>query len=161
MKSLFILVMMQLKEQMNFKRLKVENVKLQSNHVIMSSISTPQIDGVKVGDTENFYDGWQKISVFVSNESDTEQKITLSLTFGPTSIVDSAAGSYKTGFAAFTGFETYSIDEKMFDYATASTYSKVLNLTEAEEEENEDSEEKVEDNTEEDVEETDEDGEDN
>lgn len=118
---------------------KVENVKLQSNHVIMSSISTPQIDGVKVGDTENYYDGWQKVSVFVSNETDTEQKITLSLTFGPISIVDSTASSYKTGFAAFTGFETYSIDEKMFDYATSSTYSKVLNLTGAEEEENEDS----------------------
>ncbi len=118
---------------------KLENVNLKSNAVVMSSISTPQIDGVKVGETEDYYDGWKKVSIFVSNETDSVQSAKLSLTFGPTGIVNSGVGSYKTGFAAFTAFETYSIDEKMFEYASAGDYSKILDLKENKETENDDS----------------------
>ena len=112
--------------------IRVENVNLKSNSVVMSSISTPQIEGVKVGETEDYYDGWKKISVFVSNETDSVQKVKLTLTFGPTGIVDSSASSYKTGFAAFTNFEAYKIDEKMFDYASVSDYSKILEVKDPE-----------------------------
>ena len=38
MKSLFILVMMQLKEQMNFKRFQVENVK--AFHILLSAVGS-------------------------------------------------------------------------------------------------------------------------
>ena len=118
---------------------RVQNINLKSNAVVMSSISTPQIDGVKVGETEDYYDGWKKVSVFISNETDEAQKVKISLSFGPTGIVDSSANSYKTGFAAFTGFETYSIDEKMFEYASTGDYSKVLKLENAQEIESDDS----------------------
>ena len=118
---------------------RVENTNLKSNAVVLSSISTPQIDGVKVGETEDYYDGWQKVSVFISNETEDPQKVKLSLSFGPTGIVDSSADSYKTGFAAFTNFQAYSIDEKMFEYASAGDYSKILTLKNAEEVESDDS----------------------
>ena len=119
--------------------IRLENANLKSNAVALSSISTPQIGGVKVGETEDYYDGWQKVSLFVSNETETKQYLKLSLTFGPTAIADSSASSYKTGFAAFTGFESYDIDEKMFDYAAAGDYSKVLNLKDPEAVENDNS----------------------
>ncbi len=113
-------------------------VKDEKGEVVSSvaAFSTATLDGVKIGDDEDYYDGWQQCFVFLSNETDTQQDYTLELTFGPTTITESTASSYQPGFAAFAGtqWSTSTITEEQFAYAASGTYSLIANLDPSEEE---------------------------
>ncbi len=101
----------------------------------LSSIDTSSIEGVKVGDDEDIYNGWQKCFIFLSNETDEAQTYSLEFTFGPTTISDTTKASYQTGFAAFTQMEIGELDEEKFAYAQSGTYALIANLdADAEEE---------------------------
>ena len=115
---------------------KMENANDVSNAVSLSNITTATLEGVTIGETEDYYDGWQKCYLFVSNETEETQYINLSFTFGPTTIYDSTETSYQTGFAAFTGFEQYEIDKPVFKYATSGSYAQILNLEETDDDDN-------------------------
>ena len=115
---------------------KVVNKNDSSNAVSLSNISTATLEGVKIGDTEDYYDGWQKCYLFVSNETDETQYFNLSFSFGPTTIYDSTETSYQSGFMAVTGFEQYDMDEKIFAFAKSGSYSQILNLESADDDDN-------------------------
>ena len=101
----------------------------------LSSIDTSAIEGVKVGDDEDIYNGWQKCFVFLSNETDEDQTYSIDFTFGPTTISDTTKASYQTGFAAFAQMEKGTLTEEQFAYAQSGTYSLIANLdADAEEE---------------------------
>lgn len=74
-------------------------------------------------------DGWQQCFFFVSNGTSENKTFDLSFTFGPTTVVDTTKASYYTGFAAFTKFKTYEMDETSYDFAASGTYSKIVTLT--------------------------------
>lgn len=115
---------------------KVVNKNDSSNTVSLSNISTATLEGVKIGDTEDYYDGWQKCYLFISNETDETQYFNLSFSFGPTTIYDSTETSYQSGFMAVTGFEQYDMDEKIFAFAKSGSYSQILNLESADDDDN-------------------------
>lgn len=96
----------------------------------LSSIDTSAIEGVKVGDKEDVYEGWQKCYVFLSNETDEVQSYSIELTFGPTTISGTTKASYQTGFAAFAGlqYSMTALSEKQFAYAQSGTYAMIANL---------------------------------
>lgn len=73
-------------------------------------------------------DGWQQCFFFVSNGTSETKTFDLSFTFGPTTVVDTTKASYNTGFAAFTKFKTYTMDETSYDFAASGTYSKIVTL---------------------------------
>ena len=104
----------------------------------LSSIDTSAIEGVKVGDKEDVYEGWQKCFVFLSNETNETQYYSLEFTFGPTTISDTTKASYQTGFAAFAGFDKYYLSEEEFSYAQSGTYALIANLDANAEEESSD-----------------------
>lgn len=75
-------------------------------------------------------DGWLKCMYFVHNGTSEARTFSLSFTYGPTTVVDTKLSSYYTGFAAFANFEIYTFqDSTEYDYATSSTYTKVVTLT--------------------------------
>ena len=96
----------------------------------LSSIDTSAIEGVKVGDKEDVYEGWQKCYVFLSNETDEVQRYSIELTFGPTTISGTTKASYQTGFAAFAGlqYSMTALSEEQFAYAQSGTYAMIANL---------------------------------
>ena len=98
----------------------------------LSSIDTSSIEGVDIGSGDNLkediYDGWQQCFFFLKNDTDETLEYTLSLSFGPTTIIGSTATSYKTGFAAFANFETFELTEDAYEYATSGTYAKLVAL---------------------------------
>ena len=94
----------------------------------LSSIDTSAIEGVKVGDNEDVYNGWQKCFIFLSNETDDTQDYTIEFTFGPTTISGTTKTSYQTGFAAFAGMEQGNLNEEQFAYAQSGTYALIANL---------------------------------
>lgn len=104
-----------------------------NNKTSISSIDTTTIDPVDIGDSEDIYEGWQQCLFFVSNETDSAKEFTLSFNFGSTTVIGTTKANYYAGFAAFTGFESYEMNEAEFDSATSGTYAKVVSLTSGEE----------------------------
>ncbi len=97
-----------------------------------SSLNIYDIDGVKVGDTEDVYDGWQKCFFFVSLDEDlTESSFTLKFNYGPTDVdTNTSKDAFVPGFAAFAGFESYAMSKQEFESAKNGTYSKLVTLKE-------------------------------
>ena len=112
---------------------RIENEDNTLNASAITEISTPQIEGVKIGKIEDYYDGWQKCYLFLSNATDKMEKVSIAFSFGPTTVTDTTESSYQAGFAAFTGFETYVVEEEMLDYVKTGTYVKLLELKEKDE----------------------------
>lgn len=81
--------------------------------------------------TKDIYGGWQQCFFFVGNETEEDElTFTLEFNLGPTAIVGSAASAYKTGFAAFTGFQTIqNMSKEAYECAASGTYAKVVSLT--------------------------------
>lgn len=104
--------------------------------ISISSIDTTTLTGVDIDDeNKDIYEGWQRCYFFISNETDSEKTCTISLGFGPTTVLDTTKSSYYTGFAAFTGFEEYDFaDKKAFSLASGDSYSKVASLENKQEE---------------------------
>lgn len=99
-----------------------------------TSVTTVDIDGEDGELIEDIYDGWQQCFFFVENPSETETRsFTLSFSYGPTTIYGTNNSSYYAGYAAFTGFETCGLNEKLskkqFSYAATGTYAKSVSLT--------------------------------
>ena len=104
-----------------------------------SAIDTTDLAGVKMGDDEDRYDGWQQVFFFVerAEDADISKAVNFSLrfTYGPTDINSTTAKtSFKQGFAAFTNFETLAMNEIEFDSAAAGTYAKKVVIGEKDEE---------------------------
>ncbi|MBR2442017.1 MAG: hypothetical protein IKB20_03020 [Clostridia bacterium] len=97
-----------------------------------SSLNIYDIEGVKIGDTENIYDGWQKCFFFVKLDEDVDSSsFTLKFNYGPTDITTSTTKeSFVPGFAAFAGFESYGMSEKEFESAKSGTYAQIVTLKE-------------------------------
>ena len=97
----------------------------------ISSIDTTTATPVTVVLNEketDINDGWQQCFLFLSNETENDITIQISLTFGPTAIEDTDKSAYSKGAAVFTGFKQKVMTEEEFEYATSGTYSKVINL---------------------------------
>ena len=97
-----------------------------------SSLNIYDIAGVKVGDTENVYDGWQKCFFFVKLDEDlAESSFTLKFNYGPTDIeAATTKESFVPGFAAFAGFESYGMTEQEFACAKSGSYAQLVTLKE-------------------------------
>ncbi|MBQ8323089.1 MAG: hypothetical protein IJX91_03900 [Clostridia bacterium] len=97
----------------------------------ISSIDTTTATPVTIvidGKETDIHDGWQQCFLFLSNETDEDVKVQISLTFGTTTIEDTDRSAYSKGSAVFTGFAQKSMTEEEFGYATSGTYSKVIDL---------------------------------
>ena len=106
------------------------------NKTSFTSLDTSDIAPVKVGDNEDVYEGWQKCYFFVENKSDKQDaSFTLNFNIGPMTISTSTTkDSFQSGFAAFTKFESYFLSESEFNSANSGTYSKVVSISNDEEE---------------------------
>lgn len=98
----------------------------------ISSLDTTTVAKVVVKDNDDAMEGWVRCYFFISNETDDIQpkKFTLSVGFGPTTVMDTAKSSYCTGFAAFTQFTEYDFGDNKaaFELASSGDYSKVVSL---------------------------------
>ena len=107
------------------------------NKTAFSAIDTSDLAGVKVGDDEDAYDGWQQVFFFVERGEDTvgDQTFYLTFNYGMTDIT-SAAGkaSFTQGFAAFSKFTAYTdMTELEYEAAATNTYAKKVTLVGTEE----------------------------
>ncbi len=102
-----------------------------TNKTIISSIDTTTIDKVDIDDeNKDIYEGWQRCYFFLSNETTEEQTATISLGFGPTTVIGQTKSAFYAGFAAFTDFAIYDFsgDKDAFELAAEDTYTKVVSL---------------------------------
>ncbi|MBQ8374567.1 MAG: hypothetical protein IJX98_03200 [Clostridia bacterium] len=92
-----------------------------------TDITTVDIDG---DDGEDIYDGWQQCFFFVENDTDAAS-LTFSLEFciGPTTVHGVDKSGYLEGYAAFANFQTATMTETEYSYATSGTYAKTVSLT--------------------------------
>ena len=109
------------------------------NKTAFTAIDTSALTGVKIGDDEDAYDGWQQVFFFVERDEDVAKdaaiKFSLTFNYGPTDITSSTTkSSFAQGFAAFAKFTQY-VDMSELEYETAATgtYAKKVVLKGAEE----------------------------
>ena len=101
-----------------------------NNKTSFTSIDTSAIAPVQIGDNEDVYEGWQQCFFFVENASEkADTTFSLSFNFGPTAIEESVSkDSYHPGFAAFTGFQVYTMTEAEYEAAQSGTYAKLVSV---------------------------------
>ena len=111
------------------------NVNVRHNGGILSSISTIDTTNITTidvdgDDGEDIYKGWQQCFLFVENDTDsaTPLKFTVEFTYGGATVFGASKDSFIDGWAAFTGFEIVEDAGEAYDYASSTTYSKVLSL---------------------------------
>lgn len=95
-----------------------------------SSLNIYDIEGVKIGDVENVYDGWQKFFFFVKLDKNLDSSsFKLKFNYGPTDIdATTTKDAFAPGFAAFAGFESYGMTEQEFECAKSGTYAQIVTL---------------------------------
>ena len=101
-----------------------------NNKTSFSSIDTSSIAPVEIGDNKDVYEGWQQCFFFIENASeDANTTFSLSFNFGPTAIEEGTSkDSYHPGFAAFTGFQVYTMSEEEYESAQSGTYAKLVSV---------------------------------
>ncbi|MBE5753221.1 MAG: hypothetical protein E7343_04050 [Clostridiales bacterium] len=109
------------------------------NESALSSIDTSSNTAVDVdtdeGKQEDVYKGWQQCFFFVKNETDEDRYFEIKLTYGSTTIIGTKNSDYYGGYAAFANFETRSMSDKEYGYASDGSYAKKFVLKGATEEE--------------------------
>ena len=104
----------------------------QANTTTIGAVDTSTLTGVNLKDDENsredIFNGWQQCFLFVENQTKNELSFTLEFSFGPTTITDTTLASYKSGFAAFTGFESKAMSKQEFDLKNTGTYAVTASL---------------------------------
>ena len=107
------------------------------NKTSFTAIDTSDLEGVKMGDDEDAYDGWQQVFFFVERDEETTGDLTFTLSFnyGPTEIdTNTTKNTFAQGFAAFTNFTTFTgMTELEYETAATGTYAKKVVLKAAEE----------------------------
>lgn len=99
-----------------------------NNKHTFSSIDTTTLTATTVGKTE-IYDGWQQCLFFLYNETDTDQKVSLTFNFGATNVIETTPSSYREGFAIFSGFKTKTLTKQEYSFSADTTYSKAITLS--------------------------------
>lgn len=100
-----------------------------------TSIDTTTLAPVKVGDDEDYFDGWQQVFFFVENQyaedaaGNKSGSFTLTFNLGLTDITGATEDSFYPSFAAFTGFNVYHMSEEEYTAAKTSTYAKKVTVT--------------------------------
>lgn len=98
------------------------------NKTSISAIDTTTITATSVGEKE-IYDGWQQCLFFIYNETELPQNVSFTFNYGSTSIIGTSASSYREGFAVFSGFKTKALSKQEYAFASNSSYSKAVTLT--------------------------------
>ncbi|MBR4943068.1 MAG: hypothetical protein IKZ28_03470 [Clostridia bacterium] len=97
-----------------------------------ASLNTSALDGVKVGEDEDAYDGWKQVFFFIEKSEDlqgSDATFQLHFNYGPTDITAATTGnSFAQGFAAFSKFEIREMTELEYDSAQTDTYAKKVTL---------------------------------
>ena len=108
------------------------------NESALTSIDTTANTSVDIdtdeGKQEDIYKGWQQCFFFVENDTDETRYFELKLTYGSTTIIGTKNSDYYGGFAAFANFETRSMSDKEYGYASDGSYAKKFSLKGATEE---------------------------
>ena len=76
-----------------------------------------------VGDEKDIYNGWVQCFFFVENPLETEKTFKLDFSFGNSTIKDTSASAYKSGYAAIANVQTFTVDKEVFDLASTSSYA--------------------------------------
>ncbi|MBE7079497.1 MAG: hypothetical protein E7380_06560 [Clostridiales bacterium] len=82
-------------------------------------------------DNKDIFDGWQQCFFFVENGYEVKKNatFTLSFTYGPTTISEGMkASSFYEGFAAFTGFQIYEMNQTEYDSVSTGSYAKSVTV---------------------------------
>ena len=101
-------------------------------HSSISTIDTTNITTVDVDgdDGEDIYKGWQQCFLFVENDTESVNPLsfTVEFSYGGRTVFGESKDNFIDGWAAFTGFEIVENAGEVYDYASGTTYSKVLSL---------------------------------
>ncbi len=91
--------------------------------------NTTSISTIDLDEEEDIYYGWVQCFFFVSNETHSEKSFRLEFSYGPTTITGTTKASYSEGYAAYTGFEFYTLTaEEYSDYAGSASQSTSVSL---------------------------------
>jgi hypothetical protein len=99
-----------------------------SNFTIDSTDITTDIDD----DNEDIYNGWVQCFLFVSNETENDENVTIDFSFGNTTIKDTAESSFSGGWVALTNMQYLSVDEETYALTGSNTYMTTLTISESE-----------------------------
>ncbi len=101
-----------------------------TNKTSFDNIDTSDIEPIEVNGTP-LYGEWQRYFFFVKNDTDNATaSFKLSFNFGPTSLTNNESDDdFFGGFAAFTNFQTFSMNEDSYASAQSGTYAKIVTLT--------------------------------
>ncbi len=95
-----------------------------------TGIDTSSNTPVKIGDNEDYYDGWQQYFLFVENDyEEMEGSFSLSFNYGLTDLTGATQDQFYAGFAAFTGFQIDYMSAEEFEAAATGTYAKKVTVT--------------------------------
>ena len=72
---------------------------------------------------QDINDGWQQCFFYLTNDTDEPRTFSLEFSYGPTSISGSTLSSFTPGYAAFTGFETATVESEEYSLKTTGTYA--------------------------------------
>ena len=89
-----------------------------------------------VGDEEDIYDGWLQCFFFVENPLEESKTFKIDFSFGNTTINGTTSAAYKSGWAAVTNIQTFSVEEEVFDLASTGTYAASFSFSSTDNREN-------------------------
>ena len=102
------------------------------NKTTIGAVDTTTLTGVTLKDDESkkedIFDGWQQCYLFVENQTKSTLSFTLEFSYGPTTVTGTDYSAYRSGFAAFTGFEQKVMTEEEFNLKTTGTYAVSASL---------------------------------
>lgn len=76
-----------------------------------------------VGEEKDIYNGWVQCFFFVENPLETEKTFKMDFSFGNSTIKDTSASAYKSGYAAIANIQTFTVDKEVFDLASTGSYA--------------------------------------
>lgn len=93
-----------------------------------TTLSTVDIDSDDE-EKSDIYKGWAQCFFFIENTTEEDITCRLDLTYGPTTIVGTDKTDYCDGYAAFTHFESLTLTNTQYGYATTGDQAVKVSLT--------------------------------
>ncbi len=76
-----------------------------------------------VGDEKDIYNGWVQCFFYVHNTTEGDKTFKLEFSFGNTTIKDTSASDYMSGYAAITNITTFNVSDEIFSLASTGDYA--------------------------------------
>lgn len=98
------------------------------------SLDTTTLDGVTIGEKEDYYDGWTECFIRVENTSEEEKSFSVAFNFGNTAISGTAKKDYHFGWMSVANMSILELEENVYNYTSGLSNTASLTLSDEESE---------------------------